>query len=171
MSGYESLAARTAERVQVRVLTAQLQPVPLKSVTVRPVGGFSVTVTVEPSVAPSPAFVTDKVYVSPLSPWRKVPLWLLVISRAGFCTIVVGSSSSDHGLVAQPRPSTSALLVTFAAAFLLTSTVAAMTWSLSLQAGLPVRVQVRVLTAQLQPVPLRSVTVRSVGGFSVTVTV
>ena len=46
--------------------------------------------------------------MSPLSPWWKLPLWLLVSCRSGLWTIVVGSSSSEQGLAWQPPPSTEA---------------------------------------------------------------
>src|SRR5690242_13431545 len=52
-------------------------------VTFSPAGGFSTTDTCEPSVAPTPAFVTVTVYWSPVSPCVQSPAWVLVITRSG----------------------------------------------------------------------------------------
>jgi hypothetical protein len=49
--------------VQVRVGTVQVQPAPESAVTVRPVGGVSVTFTA-PLDAASPTFETVMVYVT-----------------------------------------------------------------------------------------------------------
>src|SRR5215831_3602301 len=70
ITGYEALEAKASLRVQVTPETGlgQLQPVPLTALKVSPVGKVSVTVTVVPSVAFTPLFVTVIVYGSPLSP-------------------------------------------------------------------------------------------------------
>src|SRR6266700_4105828 len=60
IAGYDALDASTLERVQVGS-EEQSQPVPLIPVTVSPAGGASVTVTVEPSVGPSPELLTVSV--------------------------------------------------------------------------------------------------------------
>ncbi len=64
----------------------QVQPVPVATVGVRPVGRVSVTVT-RPLVAAVPELVAVMVYV-PVALWLKLPVWLLVIVRSGVGAIV-----------------------------------------------------------------------------------
>src|SRR5262249_46609564 len=63
---------KTSERVQVSVPKSVLQPEPLIAVAVNPTGNASVTV-MEPLEAAGPTFVMTIAYVSPTSPWKKLP--------------------------------------------------------------------------------------------------
>jgi hypothetical protein len=174
IAGYDEPAASASERVHVFVDTEHVHPVPLSPVKVKPVGGVSVTVTVEPSVGPTVAadeFDTVTVYVSPVSPWRKLPVCVFVIERTGFCTIVVGSLTLAHGEPTQPPPTTDAWFVNEDAALLATLTVTVIAGYEEPAASASDRVHVSVPTVQVHPVPLSPVTVSPVGGASVTVTV
>jgi hypothetical protein len=66
----------------------QDQPVPTSEVTVSPTGGASITVTVPP-VGPGPTLLMVAVYVVPVWPWKKLPMWLLEIVRSGASTLIV----------------------------------------------------------------------------------
>src|SRR4051812_37151854 len=103
----------------------QTQPVPLAPAGVTPAGTVSPTVTV-PEVGPTslpPPFETAIEYVSPLSPWWKLPLCDFAIASRASWTTVVGSDAVAHGSAAQPPPETEAEFVTDAAASAATSTV------------------------------------------------
>src|SRR5207244_4486926 len=165
MSGYESPAASTSERVHFGSVV-QSQPVPAIAVTVRPVGGSSVTVT-WPAVGPSPVFLTAIVYW-PLWPGWKSPLWVLVTCREA-CVMSVGSVPVEQGESAHPPPSTLALFVTEAGASEATSTVTVIFGYESPAASTSERVHFGSVV-QSQPVPAIAVTVSPVGGSSVTVT-
>ena len=60
----------------------QFQFVPEIAVAVRPAGTVSVTVTV-PLLDPVPPLLTEMVYVAPVCPWLKFPLWLLAMAKSG----------------------------------------------------------------------------------------
>ena len=75
-------AASAVLRVQVTVPVSHVHPVPLSPVAVKPVGSVSFMV-IDPTVGPAPLFVTVIVYVLPVSPWVKLPVWLLETVRSG----------------------------------------------------------------------------------------
>ena len=54
-------------------------------------GSISVTVTV-PLEGAFPTFVTIMVYVSPMSPWMKLPGWVFKMARSG--AVVVNCAST-----------------------------------------------------------------------------
>src|SRR5207248_9419391 len=66
---------------QLSVPRVQVQPLPLRPVTVSPLGGASVTVTA-PLVALPPPFETSRLY-EPVPPWTKLPVCVLLRIRSG----------------------------------------------------------------------------------------
>jgi hypothetical protein len=79
--GYDEPAPSASERVHVNVPRVHDQPLPEIAVAVNPLGSESVAVTV-PLVEPGPAFETATEYVSPWSPWVKLPMCDLAIVRS-----------------------------------------------------------------------------------------
>jgi hypothetical protein len=70
---------------------AHVHPVPAIDTNDKPEGAVSVTVTV-PLVGPAVALLlTANVYVAPVCPCVKFPVWLLAILSTGRATIMVGS--------------------------------------------------------------------------------
>jgi hypothetical protein len=100
-----------------------------------------------------------------------LPVCDFVIESTGFCTIVVGSEPVAHGEPTQPPPATETLFVSEEAALLATLTVTVIAGYDEPAASASDRVHVSVPTVQVHPVPLSPVTVKPVGGVSVTVTV
>ena len=76
------MAARASARVQVSGTRVQVQPVPLIAVAVSPLGRVSTTVTAA-VVGPWPTLETVSVYVAPVWPTEKFPVWLLLIAKSG----------------------------------------------------------------------------------------
>lgn len=73
--------------MQESVPTLQLQPVPESAVTVSPTGGTSIRLTA-PNVRPGPALATVTVYVAPVCPWKKLPLWLFAMVKSEASTVI-----------------------------------------------------------------------------------
>ena len=66
---------------------AHVHPVPAIDASVRPEGTVSVTVTV-PLVGPAAALLlTVNVYVAPVCPCVKLPVWALLIDNTGSATV------------------------------------------------------------------------------------
>lgn len=110
-------------RVQVTVwlLVLHVQPVPLTAVGVNPVGKVSDTVTVVPSVARPPLFVTVSVNV-PVPPRMSVDaLDVFVITRSGGAAVLTVTDPDAD--VVSPPPMTLAVFVSEAAAAFATEEV------------------------------------------------
>ena len=76
-----------------------------------------------PLLAPVPLLVTVIVYVAPVWPCVKLPVWDFAIVRSGSCVTVVGSVALLLLELVSPPPDTETELVTLEAAFPATSTV------------------------------------------------
>ena len=64
-------------------MDAHIHPVPVIDTNVSPAGAVSTTVTM-PVVGPAEALLeTVTVYVAPVCPWRKFPVWVLLMLRTG----------------------------------------------------------------------------------------
>ena len=100
----------------------QDQPVPDMDVAVRPLGKVSVTVTV-PVVEADPLLLTVIVYVAPVCPCVKLPVWVFVIARSGTAIVAVGSLTVSFEVLFSPPPETIAVLVTTVGALVATLTV------------------------------------------------
>ena len=100
----------------------QLHPVPLIPVAVSPLGSESATVTV-PTEGDPPALVTTMLYVAPVCPCMKFPMWVFEIVRSGPGAIVVISLAVSFDVLISPPPDTATLLVTLEAALFATLAV------------------------------------------------
>ena len=126
ITGKDEFGATESERVQVRLFSVQVHPVPLIAVAVNPVAGsVSTTVTV-PVLARFPKLMALMVYVAPVSPWKNEPLitpaccFETIMSGA---KIVVGSLAVLFATFTSPPPETVAEFVTNEGAFAATFTV------------------------------------------------
>src|SRR5437773_11423507 len=124
------LTFRAVGRVHVSVagpaagsVLLQVQPEGLgRDVAVRPTGSVSVIVIV-PLVGLPPLLVTTMLYVAPVCPTLKLPLWLLLMVRSGGVLIVVRLLAVLFAVFVSPPPETVAVFVTLAGASLATFTV------------------------------------------------
>ena len=96
----------------------QFQPVPLNAVAVRPVGMLSVTTT-DPVVTPgpvlrpdAPVFFTVMVYISPVCPWIKGSVCVLLTVRLVPNTENAPSLKVLLPVLPSPPPATEPVLVT-----------------------------------------------------------
>jgi len=112
--------------VQLTVATTHVQPVPVIAVVVRLAGNVSMTVTV-PAVGPGPMLFAVNVYVAPVSPRPKLPVWLLVIVRSGARTLI-------EAVAVLPVPPFTAL--TFTVVFTLFPAMVAVTFTANVQEAL-----------------------------------
>ena len=113
-------------RVQVRVPSTQLQPVPLIAVAVNPAGRVSVTVTM-PLVVAKPELVTDDRISRAHLSLSEVTGVRLVDGQIGQLIDGRRVCVESFAVLASPPPETLAEFVTLAGALLATFTVTVMT--------------------------------------------
>jgi hypothetical protein len=89
----------------------QLHPIPAIPVAVSPLGSESATVTV-PTEGDPPTLLTEMLYVAPVWPCMKFPMWVFAIVRSGPAAIVVGSLAVSFDVLISPPPDTATLFVT-----------------------------------------------------------